>query len=233
MEAVNRSARFVGICFIVATAAGVAAVLLGSPIANAPDYLHQMAAREGVIRLEAVLIYIMSAACAGVGLGMYPILHRYGRGLAIGAAGFRLIESVTQVISGATLIALLALSKEFVGLDSPDNALIEVLGAVIKAGDDWLTDGVMLLSWCIGAFIYYFLFFRYRLVPRWLSVWGLIGLTLTSTGSILVMLGLLSPMSALHTASNAPIALQEMVFAVWLIVRGVKFSGGNDEESET
>ena len=162
----------------------------------------------------------MSVACAGVGLGLYPILRKYSIGLAIGAAGFRLIESVTQILSGLGIIALLALSREFVAAGAPDAAYFQTIGAIIQASTEWLNNGVMLITWCIGAFMYYGLFYRYRLVPRWLSAWGLVGITLTIIASILVMLGIIPGFGTVQMIANGPIALQEMVFAVWLIAKG-------------
>lgn len=223
MKEFRVNAAIVGILFIVATAAGSVAAAIDNPILQAPDYLSRIAANQGTILFGAFLIFLMSAACAGVGLAMYPILRRYNIGLAIGAAGFRLIESMTQVLSGLGVIALLALSREFVSAGSQD-AHFQTIGAIITAGDGWLGNGVMLISWCIGAFMYYGIFYRYRLVPRWLSGWGLAGITLTVLTSMLVMLGIIPGFGTVQMIANLPIALQEMVFAIWLIARGVNLS---------
>ena len=76
---------------------------------------------------------------------------------------------MTQVLWGAGAIVLLALSREFVGAGAPDAAYFQTIGAVIQTGGEWISNGVTLIFWCIGAFMYYGLFYRYRLVPRWLS----------------------------------------------------------------
>ena len=221
MKTNRMNAVVVGVLFIIATAAGIIAAAIGSPIMDAPDYLSKIAANEGTMLTGAFLVFVMSAACAGVGLALYPIMRTYSVGLAIGATGFRLIESVTQVISGLGVIALLALSREFVSAGAPEAAYLQTIGAIIHTTDDWLGNGVMLISWCIGAFMYYGVFYRYRLVPRWLSGWGLIGITLTVITSTLVMLGVIPGFGTVQMIANGPIALQEMVFAVWLIAKGV------------
>lgn len=214
----------VGVAFIVATGAGIAAAVISNPILETPDYLNQIAAHESTVLSGAFLIYLMSIACAVVGLGLYPILRKYSIGLAIGAAGFRLIESVTQVMSGLSLIALLALSREFVSAGAPNAAYFQSIGAIIDTAGEWLGNGVMLISWCIGAFIYYGIFYRYRLVPRWLSAWGLIGITLTVIASVLVMLGIIPGFGTVQMIANLPIMPQEIVFGLWLIVKGVDLS---------
>lgn len=73
--------------------------------------------------------------------------------------------------------------------------------------------------------MYYGIFYRYRLVPRWLSAWGLIGITSTVITSTLVMLGAIPGFGTVQMIANLPIALQEMVFAVWLIAKGVNTPG--------
>ncbi len=224
-RAVRWNAAIVGVAFIIATAAGSVAAAIGSPILETPDYLSKIAANEGTVLLGAFLTFLMSVACAGVGLGLYPILRRYSVGLAIGATGFRLLESMTQVLWGVGVIALLALSREFVGAGAPDAGYFQTIGAVVQASSEWISNGVTLIFWCIGAFMYYGLFYRYRLVPRWLSAWGLVGITLTVITSVLVMLGIIPGFGTVQMISNLPIALQEMVFAVWLIAKGINTPG--------
>ncbi|HNT76496.1 MAG TPA: DUF4386 domain-containing protein [Anaerolineae bacterium] len=215
------NAVIVGVLFIVATAAGSIAAAIGSPIMDAPDYLSKIAAHEGTVLTGAFLTFLMSVACAGVGLGLYPIMRKYSVGLAIGAAGFRLIESMTEILTGISIISLLALSREYVAAGAPTAAYFQTFGAIIRTADEWVSNGVTLISWCIGAFMYYGVFYRYRLVPRWLSVWGLIGITLTIITSTLVMLDVIPGFGTVQMIANGPIALQEMVFAVWLIAKGV------------
>lgn len=218
------NAAIVGVLFIIATVSGTIAAAICNPILDAPDYLIQTSANEGTIIIGAFLIFIMAISCAGIGLGLYPILRIFSIGMAIGTVGFRVIEGMIQILGGVSTIALLALSQEFVKAGAPDAAYFQTIGAVIKAGDEWLGNGVMLLTWCIGALMYYSVFYQYKLVPRWLSGWGLVGITLTIITSVLVMLHIIPGFGTVQVVANLPIALQEMVFAVWLIAKGVNLS---------
>jgi len=220
-----RSARLdttiVGILFIIATAAGTIAAYIGNPIIDAPDYLTKIAANQGSLIIVTFLTFLMAISCAGIGLGLYPIMKKYNGGMAIGTVGFRVIEGMIQILGGVSTIALLALSQEFVKVGAPDTAYFQTIGAVIKASEEWLSNGVMLICWCIGAFMYYTLSYQYRLVPRWLSGWGLAGITLTIVTSVLVLLGVIPGFGTVQMLANLPIALQEMVFALWLIIKGI------------
>ena len=221
MDTTRMNAGIVGVLFIIATVAGTIAASIGNPILDAPDYLTKISANEGTIIIETFLVFLMAISCAGIGLGLYPIMRKYSVGMAIGVVGFRVIEGMIDILGGVSTIALLALSQEFVKAGAPDVAFFQTIGAIIKAGDEWLSNGVMLLCWCIGAFMYYTLFYQYRLVPRWLSGWGLVGITLTTISSVLVMFHIIPGFGTVQVVANLPIALQEMVFAVWLIAKGV------------
>jgi hypothetical protein len=61
--------------------------------------------------------------------------------------------------------------------------------------------------------------FQSQLVPRWLSLWGLIGAVLLLVAGTLALYGE-SPTSTISIVLTAPIGIQEMVLAGWLIVKG-------------
>jgi len=133
-------------------------------------------------------------------------------------------EGILEILGAVITIGLLALSQEFVRAGAPDAAYFQTIGAIIKAGDAWLSNGAVLLLWCIGALMYYTVFYQYRLVPRWLSGWGLVGITLIAITGVLVMLHVIPGFGTIQVVAGLPIALQEMVFAVWLIAKGVNSS---------
>jgi len=232
-ETNRKSAAVVGVLFIIGTVAGVLGAVIAVPILGAPDYLSKLSANEGQMLIYTLLMFIMGVACAGIGLALYPILKKYNVGLAIGAVGFRIIEGVGDIVAAICVIALLALSQEFVKAGAPDASYFQTAGIVVNAGIDWLSHGAMLLCWCIGAFMYYSLFYQYRLVPRWLSVWGLIGITLVTIGGVLVMLHVIPGFGTVQLLLNLPIFPQEMVLAVWLIAKGVNSSAVASKSAKT
>ncbi len=62
--------------------------------------------------------------------------------------------------------------------------------------------------------MYYYIFNRSRLIPRWLSGWGLIGIMMSIAAAVSFMFGVISSASPIHTALKLPVAAQEMVLAV-------------------
>ena len=217
----RKTAAIIGVLFIIGTVTGTIAAIIGKPILDAPDYLTNISANESQIVIVTFLVFLMGVACAGIGMALYPIMKKYSTGLAIGVVGFRVAEGILEIIGGAITIGLLALSQEFAKASASDATYFQTIGTIIKAGDAWLTNGAVLLLWCIGALMYYSVFYQYRLVPRWLSVWGLIGITLATIASVLVMIGVIPGFGTVQMIASLPILLQEIVFAIWLIAKGV------------
>ena len=220
----KKTAAVVGWLFIIGTVTGTLAAIMSKPTLDAPDYLIKISANESQTIIATFLVFLMGVACAGIGLALYPIMKKYSTGLAIGVVGFRVAEGILEILGGVITIGLLALSQEFVKAGAPDAAYFQTIGAIIKAGDAWLSNGAALLLWCIGALMYYTVFYQYRLVPRWLSGWGLVGITLIAITGVLVMLHVIPGFGTIQVVAGLPIALQEMVFAVWLIAKGVNSS---------
>lgn len=214
------TATVVGVLFIIGTATGIAAALLSLPVLSAPDYLTQLAAQETLITLCALLVFIMGVACAGIGMALYPVLKPYHEGWALGVAGFRIMEGVLDIVGVVGLLSLLVLSRDYVAAGAPAAPHYHTLAALLKAGRDWVNTVAALWTWCLGAQIYNVIFFQYRLDPRWLSAWGFLGCSSAIVASLLVMFGLIPPMSTLQVGLNFAILVQEMVLAVWLIAKG-------------
>jgi hypothetical protein len=216
----RRTAAVIGVLFIIGTVSGVLMVpVLGNTL-NAPDHLTRISINESQMVIATLLKFIMGIACAGIGLALYPILRKYNEGLAIGAAGFRIIEGVINVVGALGYVALLALSQEFIKAGAPPSSYFQTLDVLINTSADWLRDVAVLLTWCIGALMYYAVFYQHRLIPRWLTVWGLVGITLTSISCLLVMFHLIPSAGTIQVILSLPILVQEMVLAVWLIVKG-------------
>lgn len=219
------NAQITGILFILGTVPVIVAMNLWGQSVSSPDYLSLMAAHSNEVLLFALSGMIMGLACAGIGISMYPILKPHGQTLALGVIGFRVMEGTLQVASAVSLAVLLALSQEFVKAGSPADSFFQPAAATIKTVREWMQNGFYLLPWCTGAAIYYTVFYRTRLLPRWLSAWGLLGLLLMLIAAFSGMFGLIGAFSPLQMLLMFPIMLQEMVLAVWLILKGYSTTG--------
>jgi hypothetical protein len=90
---------------------------------------------------------------------------------------------------------------------------------LVYAGNRW-GNLLSLLAFSIGALLYYIIFYRTKLVPRWISAWGLVAAILAMVSCALVTVGLIAPTGTEQVVMSLPILPQELVFAAWLIAKG-------------
>ena len=105
---------------------------------------------------------------------------------------------------------------------SPDPAFWSVSADTLLAVREWVFGFVAMVPFLLGALMYYYLLFRSRLVPRWLSGWGLVGAGLGLVATVYAGFTQEFGFSTVNTVLNIPIGIQEMVLAVWLIAKGFK-----------
>ena len=221
MNSNKKIARITGILFIIATVAGLLGSSLTGSIVGAPDYLVQIAVNKNLLVIGALLAFVAAAGSAGIAIALYPVLRKYNEGLALGSVGFRLIEAVFYVVGALGLLSLLSLSQEYANAGSQTDSTFQALGTLISAIRVWAGFVLGVIAFCLGAAMYYYIMYQSKLVPRWLSVWGLAGLALLFSMTLLIAFGeRISGPSGMLGLLAIPIALQEMVLAVWLIVKG-------------
>lgn len=213
------NARITGVLFILGTVPMITAMLLFGQHLSAPDILSAVAAHRLSTLIVAFVLIVMGTACAGIGISLYPILKRQNVGLAAATMGLRIVEGTLQIASAVGFFALVAVSQEFVKAGSPPDSFFQPAGAAIRAINDW-TSNIYGLPFGIAAIIYYTIFYRTRLVPRWLSVWGLMGISLLLVSVISNLLNLMDASSPVGSLLCFPILVQELVLAVWLIIKG-------------
>ena len=167
-----------------------------------------------------LLGFVAALAAPGIAIALYPVLRRFDEGLSLAAVGFRIVEGMFYALGMVVLLSLSTLSQEFVDAGAPDDQQYETLGQTMLAQYHWLVDAGLLLAVGLGALMYYLVFYRSRLIPRWLSAWGIAGAALLVVAGVLIIFDAIAPLSTGQIVLAVPIGLQEMVLAVWLIVKG-------------
>src|SRR4030067_248751 len=132
---------------------------------------------------------------------------------------FIISEGVLRFVAVCGFLLLITLSQQFVQAGAPDSSYFQTLGALVYAGNRW-GNLLSLLAFSIGALLYYIIFYRTKLVPRWISVWGLVAAILAMVSCALVTVGLIAPMGTEKDVMSLPMLPQEMGLAAWLIVKG-------------
>ena len=215
MNTHRKTAIIVGVLFIIATVAYSIGVYLIESLIDDPDYLINVSENETQVIIGALLVLIDAVAVAGIAVVIYPILKKHNEALALGYVGARIVEGVLFSVNVITLLTLLTLSQEFVQAGAPDASYYQTLGTLLLAAGDWAFLLGFGLAFTLSALILNYSLYQSKLIPRWLSGWGLVGAALVFAYYLLQFFS-----GNQVEFLFLPIAVQEMVFAVWLIVKG-------------
>ncbi|MBV8236267.1 MAG: DUF4386 domain-containing protein, partial [Acidimicrobiia bacterium] len=177
MDPVRATARLTGALLIVATVASLVGGAIANPVVNGSSYLARASTDSSQVMAGAFFLIVAAFACPAIAISLYPVLRRYGQGLALGSVGFRVIEGVLHLMGALAVLLLVTLSQEFVRAASPASPHFQTTGVLLRAVRD-RAGLIGSMAFYLGALMYYSLFLRSGLVPRWLSSWGFAGAAL-------------------------------------------------------
>ena len=207
MSADRKAAVWIGVLYIIGTVGMVLSVVVTNDVLSGPAYLAQVAAQPNQVAIGALLLLLAGLALAMVPVVFWPVGKRYTETLAMGYVVFRGgLETVLYIVGALGWLLLIALSTQ------PDAA---PLAGFVRTTVAVTWDQLIAVPFALGALMFYVLLYQSRLVPRWLSAWGLVAAALY----IVPPLGSMFGLSSLGVLM-APLFLQEIVMAVWLIAKG-------------
>jgi Domain of unknown function (DUF4386) len=212
------TARVAGTLFIAATVASLLSTGLLNPVFSGSGYLLKIAAHQDRIVAGAFFEIIAAFASAGIALSLYPVVRKHGEALALGSVGFRLLEGGLYLVAAVGTLLLLQAGRDATA-GSPIPSYLRTSGALLQTLRNQ-AGLIAVLAFYVGASMYYYVFYRARLIPWWLSGCGLAGTALGAVAGLLVLFRVTGYMSAPQVALNLPTAVNEIVLAFWLLVRG-------------
>jgi len=220
MNSNKKAAKMVGIFFILAAVTAIIGLKLYDPILNGHDYLVEGSKHANQVIFGAIMELILVASAIGTSTTMFPFLRMYNETIALWHVFFRFLEAVIITVGVISVLSLLTISKEFVATGATNITAFQASGTLLKAVHDWtfLLGPNFMLG--INTMMYSYIFYKSRLVPRFIPIIGMIGATLVFAAAILEMFGVFSQISVWGGIMSLPVAANEMILAVWLIVKG-------------
>ncbi len=211
-------ARWTGILFLITFATSIPAVFsFYAPALNDPDYVLGASADTG-LAWGALLEMLLIIANIGTALALYPVLKRQNEVLAFGYVSARLVECAFIAVGILSLLALGTLRVEAAGANAETLVLV---GRSLVSVHDWtFLLGPGFVVGVGNGLILGYLMFASRLVPRAMSVLGLIGGPLIVVSGTLVLFGVIAPGSAPQGIATIPEFLWELSLGVWLTAKG-------------
>ena len=212
-------ARVVGVLFIAATGLAIAGDVLLRPMRDDADYLVEFANRDDRVLLAVFSELGLAASVVTIAALLFPYLKRQQEGLALGYLGVRVVEGAVVLIGGMSSLLLLSLGRDYVEAGTADRSGFQPVGDLLLEARDWTDPLATVIVFGLSAAILYPLLYQSRLVPRWLSVWGIVGTVLMLVAGVFRMYGE-SASSTLSVVLTLPLGVNEMALAVWLIIKG-------------
>jgi hypothetical protein len=229
MTTSRKIAIIVGVLFLISYAGVfVGAAIVGSSL-DASTYLTTAYLNQNQVVIGMLIEFLNDAAIVGIAVALFPLFRKHSESLALAYVSFRVIEAVMLMVSKVSLLALIPLSREYLAAEVPNAALFQASGAFALGQGFWAGEmGTVALL--LGALILYYILFQSRLLPRFISVWGVIAVVSTVAARVFRVPDLtqgFEPAMALYFL----IVANELFLAFWLLFKGFN-SSPSDVEPE-
>ncbi len=223
MNSDKKIARIVGALFIMALVLFLIGQAFYEPILGSPDYLNSTYSNRVIVIIGILFEFMSALAVVLIPVLLFPILKKHNEVLALGYVSFRLFEAVLLSFAQIYKLSLVKLSQNYLDKGGVDTSFFQNMGSSIQSVIYWIDHAglIYLIVFGIGALILYSALYKSKLIPRWLSIWGLIGAVAILTASVMATFDISLVLAVLLII---PIALQEQAMAIWLIVRGFNSS---------
>lgn len=214
MNTGKKSAKIVGILFLLATATYMTGSMLIDSIMNAPDYLVNVYPNRIQIISGVLLQFVDAVAVVGIGVVLFPLLRKHNETIAVGYVATRILEFVLLVIGGVGSLLLITLSGEVLEAGAANAAQFQATGALLQT-QSFLGYQTAMLTLGLGSLFFCYLLYTSRLIPRALSLLGLIGYVGLSVGAVLELFGF-----EVGLLFSIPGGIFELILPIWLIIKG-------------
>lgn len=164
--------------------------------------------------IAGVLEIIIALAGIGTAVVLFPILKKQNESAALALVAARILESSAIVVGVAFISAIVFLHKEGAGSDTlvTSHALATLYDRMFLLSQSFMPGICDLL---LGILLY-----KSRLVPRGLSLIGIIGAPFLLASYLAVLFGVYEQHATIAGLSAVGVALFEFSLGVWLVVKG-------------
>lgn len=212
------TAIVVGMMYLAGFVVGMGGNGIIQGILGAPDYLSTVSANSTILAIGAILWLFAVAGDAAHGVLMFPVLKQRSEGIAFGYLASRIVDAIFIAIMVLFILLQIPLGSEYLQAVVPNTLFLQAQSTLaIQANLYAYAIGMITLG--ISGLMLNYLFFKTRMVPRWIAVWGLIGYAVIFVGMVSELMG-----SGLGLASSIPGGLWEVFMGGWLIVKGFNAS---------
>ena len=172
--------------------------------------------------LGGILEVIVALAGIGTAVVLFPVLKKQNEGLALGLVASRVLEASAIFLGVAFLLSIVTLRQAAAGADAlvTSSVLVTLYNRIFLLSQSFLP--------AVNDLLLGFLLYKSRLVPRALSLIGIVGAPILVVSFLAVMFGVIGRDAPLAALSALPVFLFELSLGIWLIVKGFNPSAANE-----
>ncbi|MCT4581071.1 MAG: DUF4386 domain-containing protein [Flavobacteriales bacterium] len=218
MNGIKKKSIAIGVLLILSIVVGILSV---DAVIDEPNNLPAISKNATPILIRALMQFILAVIYASIPIVLYSLLKRFNKSLTIGFLAFRMIAVVFLFIGWLSILLIVDLGQEFEKAGSPEFSPFQTIDNLLRSARDLINHVAMPLIISVGNFMFYYILYQSKLIPRWLSVWGLVATLLSSVvASFLLMFEVINIITPAYIALAFPTALLEIVLAIGLITKG-------------
>lgn len=221
MNKVKRTSRVLGIAFLLQFITSIGSGLFISQALFVPgsiiETMNRVASNPALLKAYIVVDTATAIGIIFLGAVLYLTLHNQGETMALVALGLYLVEAALCIAAKGEALSLLRISQEYAA--GGQAAYLQSMAAVAYEAMNFMGMTLHMLAFCPGAILFYYLLYQSRLVPRALSLWGLVTVLPLLLMVLLNLFG--TPVSQFLAMPYIPF---EFVIGVWILVRGIELA---------
>ncbi|WP_394751016.1 DUF4386 domain-containing protein [Spongiimicrobium salis] len=219
MKSNKKTGRLVGLLFLLIFVTGIIVYqLLQGPVLFADNFLKSTATHSQEIIASILLLYTSGILSIIIAALLLPIFKNYNSTLAFLYFAFSIVGFIAISIDNSSVISLLELSQEYTKNETGNTVMFDTLGNVFYE-KHWWTHYLSLLLSCFSLATLYYILYVSKLIPRVISIFGIIAVILMFTELLCSILGNSISMNML-----LPIGLVQLILPLWLMVKGLNLS---------
>ena len=218
MNTITKTSRVLGFAFllqfITSFSSGVFLKTAWFVEGNIKETMLKVGANPMLFRTNILLDMLTALGVAFLGAILYLTLRKQNEKIALTALGFYWLEVALLAVSRMDAFSLLHFSQEYVASGQPAELLL--FGMVAYESMDFVGNTLHMLAFCPGGILFYYLLYKSGVVPRWMSLWGLVTVFPMLVGTFTQMFGYTIPF-----VFYLPYVPFEFVIGLWILVKGI------------
>ena len=211
----QKAGRISGVLFLFVFISGVVIFqVLQGPVLFSDDFLTTTSENANTIIGSVLLSMLSGVASIIIAILLLPIFKRYSYYLTFLYLAFCILNFIAIMLDNVSVVSMLELSNDYV--NNGDSDTLKVMGNLLYEKHRW-THYLFLLLSCFPVFVLYCTLYVSKLVPRLISVFGILAVILMFVEVLFSIFG-----QSISMNMMLPMGLIQLALPLWLIFKGLK-----------